>query len=137
MKRRRSARPSWHRLPGSGQIGRGKAFLERYPWQRFEPHAEWASWAGSEGHLPAEVPYTAGIPGGVRITYAPLPRAITVDRLDPGGGYSVLYFDPTEGTTLKGQPLRADASGKARVEPPNAPGGDWVLVVDPEPAGPR
>jgi hypothetical protein len=29
-------------LPGSRQMGLAKAFLEQYPWQRFEPHPEWA-----------------------------------------------------------------------------------------------
>jgi uncharacterized protein DUF4038 len=28
-------------LPGSRQVGLGKAFLEQYPWHRFEPHPEW------------------------------------------------------------------------------------------------
>jgi hypothetical protein len=29
-------------LPGSKQVGLAKALLEQYPWQRFEPHPEWA-----------------------------------------------------------------------------------------------
>jgi len=33
------------RLPGSRQAGLAKRFLEQYPWQRFEPHQEWASFA--------------------------------------------------------------------------------------------
>ncbi len=31
-------------LPGSGQLGMGKGLLMEYPWHRFEPHPEWASW---------------------------------------------------------------------------------------------
>ncbi|HEV3257336.1 MAG TPA: DUF4038 domain-containing protein [Gemmataceae bacterium] len=31
------------KLPGSRQVGLAKALLDRYPWQRFEPHPEWAS----------------------------------------------------------------------------------------------
>ncbi len=31
-------------LPGSSQLALGKRLLERYPWQRFEPHPEWASY---------------------------------------------------------------------------------------------
>jgi Protein of unknown function (DUF4038)/Domain of unknown function (DUF5060) len=31
-------------LPGSGQLGLGKRLFEEYPWHRFEPHPEWASW---------------------------------------------------------------------------------------------
>jgi len=30
-------------LPGSRQVGLGKAFFEQFPWQRFEPHPEWAA----------------------------------------------------------------------------------------------
>ncbi len=29
-------------LPGSHQIGLGKKFLEQFPWQKFQPHPEWA-----------------------------------------------------------------------------------------------
>jgi len=32
-------------LPGSQQVGLGKKLLEQYPWQRFEPHPEWAAFA--------------------------------------------------------------------------------------------
>ena len=32
-------------LPGSRQIGLGKKLLEQYPWQRFQPHPEWAAFA--------------------------------------------------------------------------------------------
>ncbi len=32
-------------LPGSRQIGLGKKLLEKYPWQDFVPHPEWASFA--------------------------------------------------------------------------------------------
>jgi hypothetical protein len=32
-------------LPGSGQIGLGKKLLAQYPWHKFEPHPEWASYA--------------------------------------------------------------------------------------------
>jgi len=31
------------KLPGSRQVGLAKRLLERYPWYRFEPHPEWAS----------------------------------------------------------------------------------------------
>ena len=33
-------------LPGSRQIGLGKKMLAQYPWHRFVPHPEWASFAG-------------------------------------------------------------------------------------------
>ena len=31
-------------LPGSRQLGLSKALLMEYPWHRFQPHPEWASW---------------------------------------------------------------------------------------------
>ncbi len=34
------------KLPGSGQLGMAKRLLEKYPWQRFAPHPEWATWVG-------------------------------------------------------------------------------------------
>jgi hypothetical protein len=33
-------------LPGSRQVGLGKKLLERYPWQRFQPHPEWVASSG-------------------------------------------------------------------------------------------
>ncbi len=32
-------------LPGSQQVGFGKKLFEAYPWQRFQPHPEWAAFA--------------------------------------------------------------------------------------------
>jgi hypothetical protein len=41
---------SWEQamnLAGSSQVAMGKRLLEQYPWQRFEPHQDWASWSSS------------------------------------------------------------------------------------------
>jgi len=35
-------------LPGSTQVGAGKRFLERFPWQRLAPHPEWVAWDGAD-----------------------------------------------------------------------------------------
>jgi hypothetical protein len=32
-------------LPGSGQLGLGKKLFEKYEWQKFAPHPEWATYA--------------------------------------------------------------------------------------------
>ena len=32
-------------LPGSTQVGLGKALFAKFPWQKFEPHPEWATFA--------------------------------------------------------------------------------------------
>ncbi|HET6250547.1 MAG TPA: DUF4038 domain-containing protein [Tepidisphaeraceae bacterium] len=39
-------------LPGSTQVSLGKKLMMAYPWQKFEPHAEWAAWAGTSSKLP-------------------------------------------------------------------------------------
>src|ERR1035438_253709 len=36
-------------LPGSGQLGMAKRLFEKYPWQRFQPHPEWAAYE-PDGH---------------------------------------------------------------------------------------
>jgi uncharacterized protein DUF4038/uncharacterized protein DUF5060 len=36
-------------LPGSTQEGLGRKFLERFPWQKFTPHPEWADFAVKSG----------------------------------------------------------------------------------------
>ncbi|MFO0887850.1 MAG: DUF4038 domain-containing protein [Isosphaeraceae bacterium] len=40
-------------LPGSGQLGIAKKFLEQFPWQRLEPHQELATWAKAARPGPA------------------------------------------------------------------------------------
>ena len=121
------------RLPGSQQLGLGKKLLEQYPWYRFRPHPEWAAWAAAPAAPQEfEVPYTAGIPGGVRITYVPAPRPITVRRLEPGRGYIAAYFDPVTGRRTAIGPARPDPDGSWTVAPPRGDPADWVLILEPE-----
>ena len=121
------------RLPGSRQIGLAKQLLEHYPWQRLEPHPEWATWAPEGGKAAAgdefEVPYTAGIPGELRITYAPLPRPITIRNLDAGRVYTASCFNPVTGELSELGPVRTDATGSATASPPPGTSTDWVLVL--------
>ena len=86
---------TWHEgmnYPGSTQLGLGKRLLEQYPWQRFEPHPEWA-----EGDC-----FAAGIPGEVRFIYQPRRNVYNwngsvVKGLEPKVNYHVFYFDPATG----------------------------------------
>src|SRR5215203_5072582 len=61
------------RLPGSLHIGLAKKLLERYTWEKFEPHPDWIT--------PAQTPenrlgiYAAGIPGQVRVVYISIESA--------------------------------------------------------------
>jgi Protein of unknown function (DUF4038) len=38
-------------LPGSGQLGLGKKLFEKYEWQKFTPHPDWATYAEIKGEL--------------------------------------------------------------------------------------
>jgi hypothetical protein len=122
-------------LPGSGQLGLGKKLLMELPWHRLEPHQEWASWAASAPGPAREdeylVPYTAGIPGQLRVTYAPLPRAVTLRGLMPGSRHAASVLDPIKGTRTDAGTVVAAADGTATVKPAPEIQADWVLVVRP------
>ena len=129
------------RLSGSRQIGLGKQFLERYQWQRLEPHPEWAEWATATATAPEpkpnqtaarnefEVPYTAVIPGELRITYAPLPRPVKILSIEPGRAYTAAVFNPVTGDLKEIGEVHADPSGTWTAQPPAGLGSDWVLVL--------
>ena len=119
------------RCPGARQIGLGKKLLERYPWQRFEPHPEWVE-AGC---------FAAGIPGQLRVIYMPRRkiydwRGPRMENLDPEGNWRVYYFDPASGRVFEQGILKASAKAG---EPPAQPvhfqedvpsPQDWVLVFE-------
>jgi len=110
-------------FPGAIQLGHGRRLLERYPWERFEPHPEWAE--------PDCV--AAGIPGEVRFIYKPRRRIYdwngpTVQGLEADVTYAAFYFDPVRGTRSDLGPVAA-ATGEYR--PPRTPSPqDWVLVIE-------
>jgi len=83
-------------FPGSKQLGLGAQFLRRYPWQRFEPHPEWAEpHANPEDY---ELPYAAGIPGELRMFYIPhMWNPPKLAGLEKGVAYDVLLFNPLTG----------------------------------------
>ncbi|NQW47371.1 MAG: DUF4038 domain-containing protein [Planctomycetes bacterium] len=113
--------------PGAAQLGIGKKLLEQYPWQKFEPHPEWAPGC-----------YAAGIPDGMRIIYRPR-KAIydwsgfTVNNLIAGLPYATFFFDPATGRRFaKGIVTPTSTSWKI----PNVPSPqDWVLVMEPPDLG--
>jgi hypothetical protein len=121
------------RLPGSHQLGLAKAFLMRFPWQHLEPHPEWARWAGpaaAEGSF--EMPYTAGIPDKVRITYAPVAQPIMCLNLKPNRKTIARSFDPVSGESTILGAVHPDDRGSATVYPPPGMKTDWVLVLENE-----
>ncbi len=58
-------------LPGSRQLGWGKQLFERYAWQKFVPHPEWASYAASDGAQPPKWGDWIWFPEGEPATSAP------------------------------------------------------------------
>jgi hypothetical protein len=122
-----------YRLPGSGQIGLAKRFLERYPWWQFEAHPEWV-----EPHQTAEKRisvYPAGIPGIVRVMFIPAETCWTawaghmlVKGLEAGKAYKATYFDPKTGKEYDLGAVKLNADGDYQVPKPPV-FQDWVLVV--------
>lgn len=111
-------------LPGSTQLGLGKALLATYPWSRLEPHPEWVA----SGMFAAGA--TDG-PRSVRIVYAPKRgvydwRGIVVKDLAPGVPYAAFYFDPVRGKRFDlGIVITDGTYDSQRVPSPQ----DWVLVL--------
>ncbi|MGC8639969.1 MAG: DUF4038 domain-containing protein [Isosphaeraceae bacterium] len=123
-------------LPGSRQLGLAKAFLLRFPWQRLEPHPEWATWASARKSADEfDVPYTAGVAETLRITYAPDAQPVKCLNLDPKRDYLARSFDPVSGITVNLGTVHPDAKGTVSVSPPEGSKTDWVLVLDAKSTG--
>jgi hypothetical protein len=107
------------KYPGAIQLGIGKKLLEQYPWQKFEPHPEWAPGC-----------FAAGIPGEVRFIYLPRRNIYnwtgpTVKNLEPDVGRE---FDRG---TIKAQVKAGDKTAKPIDFKQNVPSPqDWVLVFE-------
>jgi hypothetical protein len=118
-------------LPGSTQVGLGANLLKEYDWWRLEPHPEWIDpHAGGENWM---LPYAAGIPGQLVISYIPYPLAIwsephILHGLDPAAQFAGFYFDPASGARLPVS-VTPDQAGDWRITPPTL-GQDMVLVVE-------
>ncbi|MBO7744629.1 DUF4038 domain-containing protein [Paenibacillus sp. MWE-103] len=118
-------------LPGSKQVGLSKRLLARYDWWRFERHPEWLNPVPDDADVYAR-PYAAGIPGEVRIVYAPIHSVfpgLTVRELEPDVPYRAFLFDPATGEEYDLGRIVPEAGG-------TWPTGslpvfhDWVLVLE-------
>jgi hypothetical protein len=116
-----------YKLPGSEQIGIGKALLMRYPWWDFEPHPDWV-----EGHATKEnvrAPFCAGIPENVRIIYIPGFSGALIKNIEPNITYRAFYMDPQSGDETNLGEIKPDSEGKWRS--PNPPiFQDHILVLE-------
>ena len=117
-----------YRLPGSAQLGLGKALLTRYEWWRFEPHPEWATWDGT-ALKPAVNPAVLGTSDGFRLIYRLDPLPILLHGLQPGRGYRLRHFDPVEAHEGMASTGTADAKGEMRIPPPEYSHDDTILLA--------
>jgi hypothetical protein len=123
-----------YRLPGSGQLGLAKRFLERYEWWKLETHPEWI-----EPHHIKEnrmEPYAAGIPGKVRLFFIPTEAVrITaagqpkIKGLEASLNYRAFYFDPSTGSEYDLGTVTGDAQGDYTLPKPPI-FRDWVFVLE-------
>jgi hypothetical protein len=117
------------KLPGAVQLGLAKQLLERYPWQKFEPHPEWATWKEPGKADAFLVPYTAGISGKIRVIYVPAARAIRVNQLERGKQYAATLFDPVAGQTQELGHVQPDNESTWTLSPPSGVPHDWVVLL--------
>jgi hypothetical protein len=120
-------------LPGSTQVALGKKLFEKFPWQRFEPHPEWAQYAAETGQeKPSYGPYATGIPGEVRLIYVPTHQDVQVSHLEAGVKYGASAFDVTNGKSTELGVVAPDEKGHwtASLPPRTSDADDWVLVLE-------
>jgi hypothetical protein len=87
-------------------------------------------WGLIGGPSETDEPHAAGIPGRVRIIWAPRCRPIQVRNLGSGTIWTAVHFDPATGERKNLGEARADAAGQWQCEPPAGPDRDWVLILE-------
>nr|MDO8115031.1 DUF4038 domain-containing protein [Candidatus Sigynarchaeota archaeon] len=108
-----------YQLPGSRQVGVGKAILSSYPWWTIEPHPEWVD---------GKLTWAAGIPERLRIIYRFLPGSIRVKHLEENMGYQALWIDPKDGTRESMGTIMPDKKGTWIAKPRIMQ--DWIVVLE-------
>jgi hypothetical protein len=120
-------------LPGSIHLGKARSLLERYPWQRFEPHPEWVIPSGSPENVDA--PFAAGITGLVRVYYLYQPILpwskidVRVLALEPEIQYRAFFWDPCSGQEFVLGLVHPDFDRSWTV-PLQPEMKDWVLILE-------
>lgn len=115
-------------LPGSHQVGLGAKFWRRFPWWELQRHDEWLKKPAKDESAYGTI--AIGIPGRLRIVYAPMCwDAPGITGLEAGVQYRAWYFDPVSGTEVPLGEASGDAEGSWT--PPLPPEvHDWVLVME-------
>jgi hypothetical protein len=121
--------PPWNvaaNLPGSRQLGLGKALLSRYSWWKLESKPEIV-----EPHWNAEnywQPFAGVIPGEAIIVYSPSGmHPLHFRKLEAALNHAFL-FNPSDGTEVDLGKVEPDAAGDWQA--PEFPiFRDWVLVI--------
>jgi len=117
-------------LPGSGQLGLGKALLQRYRWWEFRPHQEWVEPAAGRDNV--WLAYAAGIPGRVRVIYTytwSWGPGLRVKALEAGAAYRAFFFNPGTGEEQALGQVATEGDGSWLV-PQQPELRDWVLVLE-------
>ncbi len=123
---------------GSTYVGKGRAILGRFDWQKFGRHPEWIHPAADEENVMAA--YAAGIPGKIRLFYFPrgvMPwgQEYSVLKLDSTAYYRAEYIDPLSG---RKHPIQKIVSGVTTWQIPPAPIlQDWLLVLEKQDKPPK
>ena len=119
-------------LPGSRQLGIGKALLERFPWWQFEPRKE-PGW-DEAGRIS---PCAAGIAGKVWVIYLsseafdPVFGGLKGRRIaiEPGAAYRACFFNPRTGGETDLGVVKAAEDGLWPI-PAKRTKEDMVLVLE-------
>ena len=124
-------------LPGSGQLGLSKRFLERFRWWDLQPRPDWVEHPATPGEPHGA--YAAGIPRRLRFVYVPgevSARGMRTWRIDMKGiesdvDYRALLFNPVDGSETDLGPVEPDSEGRWRPPWNRAPVfQDWVVVLE-------
>jgi hypothetical protein len=121
--------PAWEdaaQLPGSRQLGLGKALLMRYSWWKLKAHPELVEphWT-PENYWQA---FAAHIPGEAVIAFSPTGwKALQFRNLEVAT-YEGFFFNPSDGTEHPFGEVQPDGAGAYRA--PEFPiFRDWVIVL--------
>jgi hypothetical protein len=108
-------------------MGFGKRLFEQFAWQNFRPHPEWASFHATDD---INGPQSAGIPGVVRLIYAPRAESLEVREMGLRAAFTARWFDPVTGITTPLGEIRSDGEGRWTCPPPAGLDHDWVLILE-------